>query len=201
MIAQLKGIVDIITDDAVVVDVSGVGYYVMCTTPVLSSFVIGERIVLIIETQVREDSITLYGFLRTADRDLFKKLIKVSGVSNKVAITTLSQLSTQDIMQAIIGNDVVVLQSVSGIGKKTAERIITELKDRLNNIDLLATKNIVTSGKALDSGNIEKEAISALSTLGYSFDIARTAIRESLQQDAGLTLEELIKFSLKKLSK
>src|SRR5215472_14162632 len=132
MIAHLRGRLLIKHPNQVIVETNGVGYDVTISVPTFSELpTAGGEVALHIHTHVREDAIALYGFLRPAEKQLFERLISVSGIGPKLAITILSGMPADDIVNAIRGNDVAKLTRVPGIGKKTAERMVLELRDKL----------------------------------------------------------------------
>jgi holliday junction DNA helicase RuvA len=186
MIASLRGNIIDRTANAVVIDVGGVGYLVAITPTHAADLTTNATTSLIIHTIVREDSLTLYGFRTKEERSLFQALIGISGVGPKTALTVLSLAAPREIMSAIQAGDSSVLTKVSGIGRKTADRIIIELREKVGSIGL------PTAGP-------EAEVIDALVGLGYSIPEARDAVRavRGTSTDSG----ELLKAALKQLSK
>lgn len=206
MIGKLKGIVDEIGDDHCVVDVGGVGYVAHCTARTLSSLEGGgAAITLFIETYVREDMIRLYGFQSALEREWFRLLQNnVQGVGAKVALAILSTLSPTELANAIALKDVAMVARAPGVGKKVAERIVTELK---NKAPSYAGEAIGTIGFKQELGEgvapaPVSDAVSALANLGYSRDIAANAVAAALKSagteaDAGT----LIRLGLKELAR
>src|SRR5207248_11413512 len=132
MIAHLRGRLLAKHPNQVIVDVAGVGYDVTISVPTFSDLpALGGEVALHIHTHVREDALALYGFLRTSEKQLFEKLISVSGIGPKLAITILSGMPADEMVGAIRGNDVARLTRIPGIGRKTAERMVLELRDKL----------------------------------------------------------------------
>lgn len=189
MIAYVNGIVQYVelTQKYLVVAVHDIGYKVYVPLPVLEKKSTGSSVELFTYHHVREDMQDLYGFLTTADLHLFERLISVSGVGPKVALALLSQLSAQDIRQAIIADDSSLLTQVPGVGKKIAERLLLELKHGMAD-DLLATSD--TTGGSSD-------LVRALHGLGYTTREALVALR---QVDHAAGVEEQIKQALVVLS-
>lgn len=164
MIAKLKGVVDDIGEDWAVIDVNGVGYLVFCSARTLSRLPRrGEAVTLIIDTHVREDHIHLYGFLSEGERDWFHLLQTVQGVGARVALGILSALTPDDLSQAIAVQDKTALTRASGVGKKLAERVVHELKDKVGGLAAAPTVGIAA---AQPSGDVA-DAVSALTHLGY----------------------------------
>lgn len=198
MIASLTGRLRRKAVDYLVLDVAGVGYQV--SVP-FSTFVRipdeGDDVCLHIHTHVREDSLSLFGFLTEAEKDLFLLLIGVSGIGPKLALTILSSLSVDEIAVAIQSSDDQKLSSVPGIGKKTAARMVLELKDK--------AKHLISDRAQVERihniPDIEEDAISALVNLGYKKQSAEDAVRKSFSLHSGLTVEGLIKESLSLLMK
>src|SRR5215204_2455470 len=165
MIAVLKGSIAEKTPSRVIVDVAGVGYDVL--VPLSTFYVLGEpgaAVTLRIHTHVREDLIALYGFVTRLEQDLFERLISISGIGPKLALAVLSGIEPADLIRAIRTQDVVRLTAIPGVGKKTAERIGLELKDRL-------PQPAVTTGRVPPSASpqdqLREDLLSALLNLGY----------------------------------
>lgn len=197
MIAFLKGRLAYKEPTHVIIDVQGVGYEVKISLQTYSSLKETEELVqLHTLLVVREDAHTLYGFSQSEEKELFNHLISVSGIGPNTALVMLSSLSSHEITQAIISEDVRVIQGVKGIGAKTAQRAIIELKDKLR-------KEIVSSGVnptvfASQNHTLRSEALAALTTLGIQKAAAEKNIDTILKRSGGdITLEELIKLSLR----
>ncbi len=205
MIGKLKGIVDEIDDDHCVIDVGGVGYVAYCSTRTLAKLVPGEAAVLQIETYVREDMIRLYGFGSVLEREWFRLLLNnVQGVGAKVALAVLSTLSTAELANAIALRDITMVARAPGVGKKVAERIVTELKAKA---PAFAGEAAATIGFAQDIGAGTApapvaDAVSALVNLGYSRDIAAQAVAVAVRT-AGDDADpaKLIRLGLRELAK
>ena len=206
MIGKLKGTIDEIDEDYCVVDVHGVGYVAFCSARTLSSLPgRGEAVTLYIETYVREDMIRLYGFSSTLEREWFRLLQNnVPGVGAKVALAILSTLSPPDLANAIALRDIAMVSRAPGVGKKVAERIVTELKNKAPAFAGSASGTIGLKqelGEGVAPAPIA-DAVSALVNLGYSRDIAANAISAALKtagEDADSS--KLIRLGLKELAR
>jgi Holliday junction DNA helicase RuvA len=205
MFAKLKGVIESINENEVIIDVNGVGYLTICSNATINNLKVLEPASLYISTFVREDAITLFGFWSIKEKEWFLLLNQVSGVSGKTAISLLSNLSMVDLSVAIKNEQEKILQRVSGIGQKLAARIILELKNskKLNAILDLGSENDNASGsKTLYSNANIKEAETALETLGYKKqDIWKVLDILSKEQDSFSSLETsgLIKLALQRL--
>lgn len=206
MIGKLKGTVDEIDEDYCVVDVHGVGYVAYCSARTLATLPSpGEAVVLFIETYVREDMIRLYGFQSGLEREWFRLLMNnVQGVGAKVALAILSTMAPADLANAIALRDIAMVSRAPGVGKKVAERIVTELK---NKAPAFAGSASGTIGLKQELGDGVApapitDAVSALVNLGYSRDIAANAIAAAMKlagEDADSA--KLIRFGLKELAR
>lgn len=193
MIASLQGIVDTIGGDWMVVNVNGVGFKVSVPTSVLSEGgVIGREIKLFTHLHVREDELTLYGFAAPEDLRLFDILLTVSGLGPKTALGMLSAMSTDQLSLAIASASTELLTSIPGIGKKTADRIILELRDKVG-----AFVTVTPAGRVAQENT---DVLSALTSLGYSVAEATRAIA-ILPSGKKLSMEERITLSLQYLGK
>lgn len=201
MIGKLRGKVDEIFGDAVLLDVGGVGYHVFASTRTLAALAEGQAATLTIETHVREDHFHLYGFSDTYERDWFRLLVSVQGVGNRIALAILSARSPEQIAQAIMAKDVAAFKAISGIGPKLAERIVTELKDKVPSAQcLVPSKGKAGSDSALGARHSAlDDAISALVNLGYTRSDAYTAALKASQE--GKSLDQIIKLSLRELAR
>ncbi len=188
MIASLRGKVAQKRQDSLIVEMNGVGYKVICPVSVLESAKVGEKIFLNTYTHVREDVLALYGFLTADDLALFELLISVSGVGPKAAVNILSAASSDKIRSSIQKQDPGILYSVSGIGKKTAEKIVVELKNKLG-----ATSELFSLSSETE------DLHQALSDLGFKPNEINAAI-SNLPEDLETT-EEKLKFALKEMRK
>ncbi len=202
MIGKLSGTVDEIAADYAIIDVHGVGYVAYCSSRTLDRLTRGEAAVLFIETVVREDMIRLYGFSATADRDWFRILQTVQGVGAKVALAILSTLPSDALGQAIALKDSAAIARTPGVGKKIAERIVLDLKDKgpVAMISGLPASAIATITRAPQGA--PAEAVSALVNLGYAQSEAGQAVAAALAElgDAA-TLDHLIRDGLKRLAR
>lgn len=199
MIAYLQGSLEEVGPDYAIVVTSGVGYLVYLPKNTLLSLPpLKAKIEFMIHTVVREDNISLYGFRRASEKELFLKLIQVSNVGPKLALTILSGLPVEELAAAIRNEDLVRLTAISGIGKKTAERLIVELKDKV--LAWLA-KGEEATGISLEAApaTSSEEAISALVNLGYSRQEAQQALK-AIPGASELPLEKLVREGLKALS-
>ena len=202
MIGKLRGIVEELSDDSLILDVNGVGYHVFVSSRLLATLSIGEMTTLIIEMNVREDHIHLYGFPDRIERDWFRRLATVQGVGNKIALAVLAAYSPQQLVQAILARDIAAFKAISGIGAKLAERIVTELKDKVQKMPSSEFAPSLTNNQQPTTNNRHQDdAISALVNLGYSRSDAYSAISKVIKDaDAEQPLGLLISLGLKELS-
>lgn len=204
MIGKLRGLVDSVSKDWVIVDVSGVGYEVFCPSRTLSQLPPkGQEVTLTIETYVREDAIKLFGFLSDAERSWFRLLQNVQGVGAKVALSVLGVLEPHELANAIALQDKAQVGRAPGVGPKVAQRIVSELRDKAPG--LLAAGDIGAKMSVMPSpGQVSNvsDAISALVNLGYSINDASIAISTiSERLGEGARTEEIIRQGLKELAK
>ena len=185
MIARIKGEVAEKLDTSVVVEINGIGYEIVVPQNLLLSIKEGQAVTFYIAENIKEDEYTLFGFASADSRQMYYKLISVNGVGPKAAISILSAHEYAAVQQAILDDNIGLFSSVSGIGKKTAQRIILELKGKLVDI-----KN--------DSASDEDQAYMALVSLGYSAKDAQMALKDV---DPGLSTQERIKLGLKGVKK
>ena len=200
MIGFLRGRVLEKQPNRVLVDVNGVGYEV--TVPLSTFYDVGDEgaeVSLRVHTHVREDALQLYGFLTLLERQMFERLIAVSGIGPKLAIAVLSGLETRDLVVAVQRGDVARLTSIPGVGKKTAERIVLEVKDKLTQIAVPAAADV--KPQAGESDRLRGDLLSALQNLGYHRTDAERAIDVVLEQSADRTLESALKDALRRLSR
>jgi Holliday junction DNA helicase RuvA len=193
MIGRLAGILLEKNPPQVLVDVGGVGYEV--EVPMSTFYNLpetGARVTLLTQFVVREDAQLLYGFLSQRERETFRQLVKISGIGAKSALGILSGLSVEDLALAIAAQDVALLVRIPGIGKKTAERLLLELRDKL---PLAGTAAILSGGQPQSAGN---DVLNALLALGYNEREALAAIR---QLPAGVSVSDGIRLALKSLSR
>jgi len=205
MIGKLKGVIDEIAEDHAVIDVHGVGYVAFCSARTLGNLGgAGEAAVLFMETYVREDMIRLYGFASQLEREWFRLLQNVQGVGAKVALAVLGTLTVPELANAIALRDINMVSRAPGVGKKVAERIVTELKNKAPAFageasGTIGLKQEIGAGAA--SAPVS-DAVSALSNLGYSRDQAANAVAAALRE-AGEDADsaKLIRLGLKELSR
>ena len=196
MIAHLRGKLLAKHPNQAIVEAGGVGYDVTITVPTFSDLpTAGAEVALHIHTHVREDQIALYGFLRPAEKKLFEKLITVSGIGPKLAITILSGMAADEMTGAIRGNDIARLTRIPGIGKKTAERMVLELRDKLPPAGIGEVVSVPTLSA------IEEDVLSALVNLGYQRPAAEKAVATSAKSGKGESFETMFREALSALSK
>jgi Holliday junction DNA helicase RuvA len=193
MITQLRGRLVEKSPTLVVIDCQGVGYLVNISLFTYGQLKDDENIQLYTHLQVREDAHTLYGFSTDLERQLFRLLIGISGIGANTARTMLSSLSPSEIGQAIQNDQVNVIQSVKGIGAKTAQRVVIELRDKVQSV--IADAGI----PAVSSNTNREEALSALVVLGYQTKSCVKILDELLSMDAEMSVERLIRNALNKL--
>jgi len=193
MITQLKGRMIEKSPTELVIDCNGVGYLVNISLNTFSKLTDSESVSLFTHLQVKEDSHTLFGFFEKTERNLFRQLISVSGIGASTARTMLSSLSPGEIQSAIISGNVSIIQSVKGIGLKTAQRVIIDLKDKVS----LISENNQFIGNI--SNTNQDEALSALEVLGYSRKQTSKVIEMLINNSPEMSVEELIKGALNKL--
>ncbi|MGA8489662.1 MAG: Holliday junction branch migration protein RuvA [Terriglobales bacterium] len=196
MIAHLRGKLLAKHPNQAVVETAGVGYDVTISVPTFSDLPgLGSEVALHIHTHVREDQIALYGFLTPAEKRLFEKLITVSGIGPKLAITILSGMPADEMVGAIRGNDIARLTRIPGIGKKTAERMVLELRDKF----LPAGVGEAPTAPVMSA--IEEDVLSALVNLGYQRPAAERALATAGKNEKEATFEALFRNTLAALAK
>lgn len=201
MIAYIKGTLAYVSDDFIIVDVGGIGYEIRTPLTVMAQLPqVGVEVVLHTYYYVREDAILLYGFIAKDDLEVFKKLIKVSGIGPKGALGILSTITPDELRFAIIADDVKTISKAPGIGKKTAQKLILELKDKLKLKDFedMVKTEVDEHDMALLPVDQKGDAIAALVALGYSSSEAIKAIR-GMKITETTTVEDIIKSALKRL--
>ncbi len=202
MIANIKGILIQKSVSSVIIDVNGIGYRVFVP---LSTFYelpdIGVPVSLKIHTHVKEDAIQLFGFCSVEEKDIFQLMISVTGIGPRLATNILSGISASDLSRAVCTEDIKRLMGIPGVGKKMADRMIFELKDKMLKLLPETEEATVGSGKGLDE-RMKEDALSALVNLGYKNHAAKNVV-ENVLEDRGenLTLEMLLKKALKILAK
>lgn len=208
MIGQLKGIVDAIGEAHAIVDVGGVGYEVQLSARTLRNLKLGEAVTLTIDTHVREDAIRLFGFQSEVERSWFRTLQNVQGVGSKVALGVLGVLSTHDLANAIALGNWAAVEQAPGVGKKLAQRIVAELKDKAPALSVAGLNVPVAAGGGVDAaalpaeGMAAAEAISALTNLGYNPAQASAAVAAAIKElGADADTAKLIRRGLKELAR
>ena len=183
MIAHLRGLLLSKSPNLIVVECSGVGYEVAISVATFSALPDeGASAALHIYTNVREDQIALFGFAEMTEKRLFEKLLTISGIGPKLAITVLSGISAERLVAAIRSGDHATLTRIPGIGKKTAERVVLELKDKLESLAVPSSGEEITH-----YGAVGEDAISALVNLGYQRPVAQKAVEAALKREAELS--------------
>ena len=222
MIAKLRGVIDTIGEDYCIVDVNGVGYRVAASSRTLAKLVRGKAAVLLIETVVREDSISLFGFADAWEKEWFLTLTKVQGVGAKVCLAILSVLTPNQLAQAVSAQDKASFSRASGVGPKLAARIVTELKDKIVTVPIesVVRSDLTTEEENMDKEQAEQEnnayedviaaqednqnsvedAISALVNLGYQRLEAYKAVNKAAMKAQNADVSELIKLALKEFA-
>ena len=199
MIAFVSGILEIKLNGYIVIDVAGIGYKVFMSETAIDSLTdIGDKVKVYTHQHVREDDISLYGFLTMEELNMFELLISVSGVGAKSALSILANVEPSAFALAVITNDTSKLVKIPGVGAKTAARIVLELKDKLKNQDVVAKKENIVKKTKVNREELD-EAITALQVLGYNRrDIEKVFEKIELNE---MKLEDMIKQGLKYLSR
>jgi len=193
MIAHIHGKLVEKTPTDVVIDCGGVGYQVNISLHTYSLLPTTETIKLFTYLQIKEDSHTLFGFVEKSEREIFKMLLSVSGIGASIARTMLSSLDPKQIIQALAVGDLTTIQSIKGIGSKTAQRAILDLKDKVLKLYDLDEVSILQNNTNKD------EALSALEVLGFNKKLAERVIDKMVNQDQNASVESIIKQALKNL--
>ena len=201
MIGKLKGIVDTIYSDYLILDVMGIGFEVLLSSKDLASIdPASKALALNIHTQIRENDISLFGFINEIDKKMFLQLIKTKGVGGKLALTILGQSSISDLVSAITTKDKSFFKQISGVGPKLAERLISELQDE--KFDYISF-----GGQSLSQAPISREnqilsdALSALVNLGYNKNESLIIITNLVNEDKNISLSEAIRLALRELAR
>ena len=205
MIGKLRGIVDAIGESVVILDVAGVGYEVQASARTLRALQVGDQASLTIDTHVREDAIRLYGFATEVERSWFRTLQTIQGVGAKVALAVLGILSPADLANSIALGNWQAVEQTPGVGKKLAQRIVAELKDKAPALAIAGVGVDEVAGAAAPAGALEPqaaaEAVSALTNLGYQPADAARAVAAAVKEFAGDSdTAALIRRGLKELS-
>ncbi len=193
MIAHLQGKLVEKTPTEVIIDCNGVGYHVNISLHTYSLLPASDSIKLFTYLQIKEDSHTLFGFVEKSEREIFKMLLSVSGIGASIARTMLSSLEPKQIIHAIASADVVTIQSIKGIGSKTAQRAILDLKDKVLKLYDLDEVSMSQSNTNKD------EALSALEVLGFIRKSAERVVERIVKENPDATVENIIKLALKNL--
>lgn len=194
MIAYIKGKLTLKEPTHVIIEANGIGYQINISLNTFSALKDQENCNLHTYLHIKEDAHTLYGFFTQAEKELFLKLISISGIGPSTGLMMLSSLSPNEVVDAIINEDVATIQGVKGIGGKTAQRVILELKDKLIKQPI---QDIEAEFAGSTNNNLRNEALTALVTLGIAKNAAQKSIDSVLKKSGNnLTLEELIKLSL-----
>jgi Holliday junction DNA helicase RuvA len=202
MIGKLKGILEIVLDDRIIIDVSGVGYIVYCSSKTLSALPnIGEQVSFLINMQVKEDDISLYGFMDQHEQEWFNNLITVQGIGPRLALTVLSFLDPNSLVAAIIERSKETFKHISGVGPKLAERIFTELSKKAENYSSKNPGAINKHSSSSETSANINDALIALTNLGYARGEAFNVCKTICQDKPDITINDLIRLALKQLSK
>ncbi len=193
MITHIKGKLVEKNPTEVVIECNGVGYFINISLHTFSKIGNDEMLLLYTHLQVKEDSHTLYGFIDRLEREIFRLLISVSGIGASTARTMLSSLSPTQVKEALASGDVATIQSVKGIGAKTAQRVILDLKEKVLKIFDMEEVPVVARNTVKD------EALSALETLGFNRKTAQKVVESIIKSNSEVTVEDTIKLALKKL--
>ncbi|MBR2384583.1 MAG: Holliday junction branch migration protein RuvA [Clostridia bacterium] len=196
MIGYLKGKVLDAEDGVVILLNNGIGYEVSCSTTIYNKLVANGEGEVYTYMAVKEDGISLYGFSDLQEKKMFLKLISVSGIGPKMGITILSNMDITSLVLAIATSNVKALSSIKGLGKKTAERIILELKENVGSVDTSSGEITVTTKET----EVNNDAVIALMSLGFTKSECVVALKKA-EQNGAKTMEELIKFSIKNMGK
>lgn len=199
MIGQLRGRLADRRPNQILVDVGGVGYLVQ--VPLSTYAALGElhsEVSLLIHTHVREDALVLYGFVSSREKHFFELLLTASGVGPSLALKILSGMSVEELVPAIRGSNLVRLTKIPGVGRKTAERIVVELKDKLDSVAVLPDS--AEKAAPASPAGIEADVISALVNLGYEMRVAEKAVEENKREAGAGSFEKLLKAALSDLT-
>ena len=199
MIGFVQGKVDAISEDNVVIDTGAIGYNVRISAKTAQELPgIGQEVRLDTYTSVREDGISLFGFLSRDSLDIFKKIITVNGIGPKGGLAVLSVMSADELKFAIISGNAQAITKAPGIGKKTAERVILDLKDKISVEDTQIQKEISSYAGLPQTGKAQNEAVEALTALGYSATDALHAVRQ-IEHAEEMDVEAILKLALKNM--
>jgi len=192
MIGYLSGKIISAKPTKLLLDVNGVGYAIHISINTFEKITDKSAVSLFIYTSVKEDSISLFGFFTESEKEMFELLIGVNGIGPKLALSVLSGIQIGELRHAINSGDISRIISIPGIGRKTAERLVLELKTKV--------EKITDDGETEISFSVKKETVAALTTLGYNAKLAEKCVRELLSAEPNAPIEELIKKALSKLN-
>lgn len=196
MIDYIKGEITELNPTYAVVETAGIGYFINIALPVYSVLNGQKTGKLYIYEAIREDAYNLYGFLNQADRQLFLMLISVSGIGANTARMIMSSYAVPEIQQMIATGNAVALSSIKGIGAKTAQRIIVDLKDKIIKLNVISDMDLP---QQQISGEVRDEAVSALVMLGFAANVSQKAVDGILKSQSDVSVEQLIKLALKNI--
>lgn len=201
MYSYMKGELVEILEDTIVLEVNNIGYNIHIPASLIDSFSgTGQTVKIYTYFHVKEDSMKLYGFLTRDDINIFKLLLGVSGIGPKGALAILTVMTPDDLRFAVLGDDAKTIAKAPGIGNKTAQRLILELKDKLNLEDAFAAKSVHVAAESENSASgVKSEAVQALTALGYSSTEALKAVN-GVEFTEGITVEEVLKVALKQMA-
>ncbi|MFQ3307387.1 MAG: Holliday junction DNA helicase RuvA [Candidatus Midichloriaceae bacterium] len=201
MIGKLTGIISVILDDSIILDVNGVGYIVFCHDKMKSDYTIGDKKSMLTQTIIKENDISIFGFNSALEKDLFTHLLTIQGVGAKLSHTIIGSISMKEIFQSIHSNDVKKFLNISGVGAKLANRLLNELKNKKFINKLCNIPSIEGNSDLSEKGNsIISDACSALTNLGYNEITVNKVLSNIISSDKDIDLENLIKLSIKELS-
>lgn len=199
MIDYIKGQITELTPTYAIVEAAGIGYEINIALPTYTALTDSTETKLYIHEIIREDAHLLFGFLQKAERELFLLLISVSGIGANTARMIMSSYTASEIRQVIATGNAAALSSIKGIGGKTAQRIIVELKDKVLKIDIAATPTDANTTLSSPDNDIKQEAVAALTMLGFQAAASGKAVDKILSNEPGCTVEKVIKTALKML--
>lgn len=199
MIDYIKGVVVELTPTNVVLETSGIGYFINISLTTYSALNSKTEVQLYVYEAIREDAYQLFGFMTRNERQLFLLLISVSGIGANTARVIMSSYSASEIQQMIAGGDVVSLNAIKGIGIKTAQRIILDLKDKILKIGNTEDLQLKGSTFAIGSSLVREETVAALTMLGFAVAPSQKVVDKIIREDASLSIEQVIKQALKML--
>ena len=203
MIGKLYGTVDEISTDSCILNVNNVGYIINCSSKTLDQLILGTEVSFLIDMHVREDNIVLFGFSNPSEKLAFRHLISIQGVGGRMALAVLGIFEPDELVDCIYRHDIDMIQRVSGVGKKLAARIVTELSSNKNFAILqngISQQHIEDSvGKRANSSF--SDALAAMLSLGFNKIAAHTVINEVMQEHTNLSTEEVLRISISKMNK